>query len=46
MIAGRWHKRDGRLLGVDLGPIRAALAASGGRILAELGWPDERKATA
>ena len=43
MIAGRWHKRDGRLLGVDLAPIRASLAASGERILAELGWPDGRR---
>ncbi|MCB8883562.1 amidohydrolase family protein [Acidisoma cellulosilytica] len=39
MIAGRWHKRGGRLLGFDLGPIRAALARSGQRILAELRWP-------
>jgi cytosine/adenosine deaminase-related metal-dependent hydrolase len=47
MIAGRWHKRHGRLLDVDLGPIRATLAASGQRILSELGWPDgQRKTTA
>ena len=38
MIAGRWHKRDGQLLGVDLPPIKARLAESGARILAELGW--------
>ena len=46
MIAGRWHKRHGRLLGVDLGPISAALAASGTRILMELGWPRGRETTA
>ncbi len=43
MIAGRWHKRGGRLLGVDLPSVRARLAASGTRILAELGWPGPRK---
>ena len=43
MIAGRWHKRGGTLLGVDLAPIRAALARSGTRILSELGWPHGRK---
>jgi cytosine/adenosine deaminase-related metal-dependent hydrolase len=42
MIAGRWHKRHGRLLGVDLAGIQARLAESGSRILAELGWPDGR----
>lgn len=43
MIAGCWHKRDGRLLGVDLPAIQARLAESGTRILAELGWPDGYK---
>jgi cytosine/adenosine deaminase-related metal-dependent hydrolase len=37
MVAGRWKKRGGRLLGVDLeGPV-AALVASGRRIAAALG---------
>lgn len=43
MIAGRWHKRGGRLLDVDLAPIRQRLAASGSRILAELGWPGPKR---
>ncbi len=43
MIAGRWHKRGGRLLNIDLTPIRARLAASGARILAELGWLGGKK---
>ncbi len=43
MIAGRWHKRAGRLLGVDLADIKARLAESGTRILAELGWPGGQK---
>lgn len=38
MIAGRWHKRGGELLGVDLSAIRDRLAASGTRILTEIGW--------
>ena len=38
MIAKRWHKRGGHLLGVDMTTIRARLAASGTRILAEIGW--------
>jgi cytosine/adenosine deaminase-related metal-dependent hydrolase len=38
MIAGRWHKRGGHLLGVDLAALRTRLAASGTRILAEIGW--------
>jgi cytosine/adenosine deaminase-related metal-dependent hydrolase len=33
MIAGRWRKRAGRLLDVDLAATRRALAASGGRIM-------------
>lgn len=40
MIAGRWHKRGGHLVGVDLPALRRRLAASGTRILAELGWPN------
>ena len=37
MVAGRWKKRDGRLVGVDLAPKLAALDASGRRIVAALG---------
>ncbi len=36
LVAGRFAKRDGKLLGVDLAPIRARLAASGERILSKL----------
>jgi 5-methylthioadenosine/S-adenosylhomocysteine deaminase len=43
MIAGKWHKRSGRLQNIDLAPIRARLAESGTRILAALGWPDGHK---
>jgi 5-methylthioadenosine/S-adenosylhomocysteine deaminase len=43
MIAGKWHKRGGRLQNIDLAPIRARLAESGTRILAALGWPDGHK---
>jgi cytosine/adenosine deaminase-related metal-dependent hydrolase len=37
MVAGRWKKRDGRLLGVDLPPKIAALNASGRKIVGALG---------
>jgi cytosine/adenosine deaminase-related metal-dependent hydrolase len=38
MVAGRWKKRDGRLLGVDLAPGLAALRASGHKITRALGF--------
>jgi cytosine/adenosine deaminase-related metal-dependent hydrolase len=37
MVAGRWKKRDGRLVGVDLAPKIAALDASGRKIVGALG---------
>jgi cytosine/adenosine deaminase-related metal-dependent hydrolase len=37
MVAGRWKKRGGRLLGVELAPQLAALRASGERITRALG---------
>jgi cytosine/adenosine deaminase-related metal-dependent hydrolase len=37
MVAGRWKKRDGRLLGVELAPQLQALRASGERITRALG---------
>ncbi len=37
MVAGRWKKREGRLLGVDLAPKIAALNASGRKVVAALG---------
>ncbi len=37
MVAGRWKKREGRLLGVDLAPKLAALQASGRKIVGALG---------
>ncbi len=37
MVAGRWKKRSGQLLGVDLPPMLAALRASGQRITQALG---------
>ena len=37
MVAGRWKKRHGRLLGVDLTPKIAALNASGRKIVGALG---------
>jgi cytosine/adenosine deaminase-related metal-dependent hydrolase len=37
MVAGRWKKRQGRLLGVDLNPKLAALRASGHKITTALG---------
>jgi cytosine/adenosine deaminase-related metal-dependent hydrolase len=37
MVAGRWKKRQGRLLGVDLAPQMAALRASGRKIAGALG---------
>lgn len=36
MIAGRWKKRDGRMLAGDLAALKQALAASGRRIMDEL----------
>ncbi|WP_158805370.1 amidohydrolase family protein [Acidisoma sp. L85] len=42
MIAGHWYKRSGRLLDADLSAIRISLAASGTRILEQLGWPQGR----
>lgn len=41
MIAGRWRKRDGKLLGIDAPRLREALAASGERIIRELGVVDK-----
>lgn len=37
MVAGRWRKRDGRLIGVDEAALAARLRASGERILAAMG---------
>jgi cytosine/adenosine deaminase-related metal-dependent hydrolase len=37
MVAGRWKKRHGRLLDVDLAPKLAALRASGAKIAGALG---------
>jgi cytosine/adenosine deaminase-related metal-dependent hydrolase len=37
MVAGRWKKRHGQLLGVDLAPKLAALQASGAKITQALG---------
>jgi cytosine/adenosine deaminase-related metal-dependent hydrolase len=37
MVAGRWKKRDGRLVGVDLAPGLEALRASGRKITRALG---------
>jgi cytosine/adenosine deaminase-related metal-dependent hydrolase len=37
MVAGRWKKRDGQLLGVDLQPLVAALCDSGRKITSALG---------
>ncbi len=37
MVAGRWKKRQGQLLGVDLSPKLAALQASGRKITTALG---------
>ncbi|MBX9872417.1 MAG: amidohydrolase family protein [Burkholderiaceae bacterium] len=37
MVAGRWKKRQGKLLGVDLAPKLAALQASGRKITTALG---------
>ena len=36
LVAGRFAKRDGRLVQSDLGAVRARLAASGERILGRL----------
>jgi hypothetical protein len=36
LVAGKFAKRDGRLLRTDLGSVRAKLAASGERILGQL----------
>ncbi|HYF59939.1 MAG TPA: amidohydrolase family protein [Burkholderiaceae bacterium] len=37
MVAGRWRKRDGRLLDADVPALVARLRASGERILSEMG---------
>ncbi len=37
MVAGRWKKRDGRLVGVDLAPVIERLNASGRKIVGALG---------
>jgi cytosine/adenosine deaminase-related metal-dependent hydrolase len=37
MVAGRWKKRAGRLLGVELAPVLAELRASGERITRAMG---------
>jgi cytosine/adenosine deaminase-related metal-dependent hydrolase len=39
MVAGRWKKREGRLVGVDLAPGLDALRASGEKIVRALGLP-------
>lgn len=39
MIAGRWVKREGELVGVDLEPVRDELLRSSARILSALGLP-------
>jgi hypothetical protein len=41
MVAGEWRKRDGKLLFRYLDRLKAELARSGNRILAELGWRPE-----
>src|SRR5271155_2786295 len=41
MVAGEWRKRDGKLLFRDLDRLKAEIAHSGNRILAELGWRPE-----
>ncbi|GAC1390084.1 MAG: amidohydrolase family protein [Variovorax sp.] len=40
MVAGRWKKRAGRLVGVDLAPGLQALRASGAKIIRALGLAD------
>lgn len=42
MVAGRWKKREGRLLGVDLAPGLQALRASGQKITRALGLAHSR----
>jgi cytosine/adenosine deaminase-related metal-dependent hydrolase len=42
MIAGRWKKREGVLLGVDLPPLLAALNRSGRKIMSALGLAHAR----
>jgi hypothetical protein len=37
MVAGRWKKRDGRLVGVNLPPLIEQLNASGRKIVQALG---------
>ncbi len=46
MIAGAWHKRNGRLLHADLPAVMDRLARSGRRILAELRWPTGKEVVA
>jgi len=45
MVAGRWKKRGGRLLDVDLAPRLAALRASGRKITQALGLAEGRAST-
>jgi cytosine/adenosine deaminase-related metal-dependent hydrolase len=45
MVAGRWKKRGGRLLDVDLAPRLAALRASGQKITQALGLAEGRAST-
>ena len=42
MVAGRWKKRAGRLVGVDLAPGLQALRASGAKITRALGLAESR----
>jgi len=46
MVAGRWKKRHGKLLDVDLAPKLAALQASGRKITTALGCRDKQKQAA
>jgi cytosine/adenosine deaminase-related metal-dependent hydrolase len=46
LVAGAFRKRDGRLLRDDLPQLKARLAESGRRILAELGLPTQVEARA
>lgn len=45
MVAGRWKKRDGRLVGVDLAPGLQALRASGQKITRALGLSHSKETT-
>lgn len=47
LVGGEFRKRDGKLVGVDLGAVRTRLARSGERILGRLGVPSvSRQVTA